>query len=305
MYSYKKLRKYNSDCHIFEFNPEEFRFDATIGKHKKLEKLSVIKGEPKQDEYAIAKLNGGFFSMNGSTEFIGSFVDEGKFYQGSQKYYPTLIFWKSNKLTVEHNATQSRHAIFQKEAWWAVGVPWTLVVNGEINFTYSKEVLVNTFGHPYQRHPRTMVGQKSNGTIVWVVVDGRRINSAGVNITESANIMKDLGCTIAVNLDGGGSSEMIVNDAIVNKPSGGTERAIGTAFMAYAKKKVYSTGDKKKAITTATSLNVRAGIGTSAKIVGSLVKGSTIYVLKEQDGWCNIVYGDNTAWVSKAYVKYV
>ena len=55
MYAYKKIRKYSSDIHITEFNPKEVRFDASIGVRGKLERLSKINGEPKNDEYVIAK----------------------------------------------------------------------------------------------------------------------------------------------------------------------------------------------------------------------------------------------------------
>ena len=65
MSKYYKLRRDLSNCHVFEFSPSELRLDATIGKTKKLERLSKITGEPKAGEYAVAKLNGGFFAMNG------------------------------------------------------------------------------------------------------------------------------------------------------------------------------------------------------------------------------------------------
>lgn len=52
---------------------------------------------------------------------------------------------------------------------------------------------------------------------------------------EQAEIMLSLGCTYSANLDGGGSSEMIVNDKVVNKPSDGSERKIGSAIVVYKK----------------------------------------------------------------------
>lgn len=303
-YSYKKIRKYSSDCHILEFNPSEYRLDATIGKHKKLERLSTINGEPNKDEYPIAKLNGGFFSMNGSTEFIGTYVDNGLYYQGSSYYYPTLVYWKeNNKLEVELHPNQERCAYYQKNAYFAVGVPWTLVLDGKVNYSYTKQELIKNFTHPYQRHPRTLMGQKNDGTIVWVVVDGRRITSRGINIEESASLMKELGCRIAVNLDGGGSSEMIVNSKIVNKPSDGSERAIGTAFMAYAK--IVNNATVKKGIVTADALNVRSGPGTSYGKVSLLKKNDVVNIIGEVNGWYKIdIKTETPVYVSKSYVKY-
>ena len=58
-----------------------------------------------------------------------------------------------------------------------------------------------------------------------VVVDGRSEGySRGVTMTELAQIMADLGCACAYNIDGGGSSAMYFNGSIINQPSNGGER---------------------------------------------------------------------------------
>ena len=68
---------------------------------------------------------------------------------------------------------------------------------------------------------------------VFVVVDGRSSGySRGVTMTEFADIFTDLGAQVAYNLDGGGSSTMVFNGALVNNPLGkGTER--GTSDIIY------------------------------------------------------------------------
>jgi hypothetical protein len=73
-------------------------------------------------------------------------------------------------------------------------------------------------------HPRTAIGiDSSRRHITFVVVDGRRTGvSEGVSERELAEIFLDLGCTHAINLDGGGSSVMLHNNRIVNQPSGWT-----------------------------------------------------------------------------------
>ncbi|HOG40982.1 MAG TPA: phosphodiester glycosidase family protein [Bacteroidales bacterium] len=69
------------------------------------------------------------------------------------------------------------------------------------------------------RHPRTAVGKRSDGTVVFVVVDGRFPEAAGVSTTELSLVMSWLGCRDALNLDGGGSSTMVFDGNIVNHPS--------------------------------------------------------------------------------------
>lgn len=80
--------------------------------------------------------------------------------------------------------------------------------------------------------PRTAVGVIDDNHLVFVV-DGRSEGySAGVTMTELAQIMVGLGATTAYNLDGGGSSTMYFNGGLVNNPLGtGAER--GTSDILY------------------------------------------------------------------------
>lgn len=68
------------------------------------------------------------------------------------------------------------------------------------------------------RHPRTAIGYRDAWTLVMVVVDGRQKASAGVTLMELAQMLYELGCYEAVNLDGGGSSAMVAADEVVNVP---------------------------------------------------------------------------------------
>ena len=81
-------------------------------------------------------------------------------------------------------------------------------------------------------HPRTGVGVTATGEIVLVVIDGRQARwSRGVTLVRFANIMRDLGAVSALNLDGGGSSVMVVDGNVVNRPSDGRERALSNAIV--------------------------------------------------------------------------
>ena len=69
------------------------------------------------------------------------------------------------------------------------------------------------------RHPRTAVGRRPDGTVVLVVADGRNKQAAGLSMEELRQVMTALGCADAINLDGGGSTTMVVRGAVVNHPS--------------------------------------------------------------------------------------
>ncbi|HEX9824155.1 MAG TPA: phosphodiester glycosidase family protein [Actinomycetota bacterium] len=81
-------------------------------------------------------------------------------------------------------------------------------------------------------HPRTGLGIAGNGDILLVVVDGRQEKwSMGMTLLEFARQMKRLGARWAMNLDGGGSSTMVVRGKVVNRPSGGSERSVSSAVL--------------------------------------------------------------------------
>lgn len=83
------------------------------------------------------------------------------------------------------------------------------------------------------RHPRTAVGFDTASEVLWlVVVDGRQLpHSAGMSLPELADLLTNLGADEAMNLDGGGSSAMVIEGRPVNRPSDPTgERAVANAL---------------------------------------------------------------------------
>ena len=81
------------------------------------------------------------------------------------------------------------------------------------------------------RLPRTAAGLTADGRLLLVVVDGRQPGwSAGMSLRQLATLMQGLGAVSAVNLDGGGSSTMVVSGLVVNRPSDGRERGVSSAL---------------------------------------------------------------------------
>jgi phosphodiester glycosidase len=83
-----------------------------------------------------------------------------------------------------------------------------------------------------RRHPRTAVGFARDGTTLLVVVDGRQPPySDGMTLPELADLMRRMGALDALNLDGGGSSSLVVRGRVLNRPSDREgERAVGNAL---------------------------------------------------------------------------
>lgn len=85
-----------------------------------------------------------------------------------------------------------------------------------------------------QRHPRTALGWRADGKLVLLTVDGRQKQSVGMTVDELAGLMLELGCIEAMNLDGGGSTTMVIKNQIVNHPSDATgERPVSDALMIF------------------------------------------------------------------------
>jgi len=96
-----------------------------------------------------------------------------------------------------------------------------LVSNGKMHVTDNEEVF---FGSEIPKvHPRTAVGITEEGVLILLVVDGRQIESSGVDLEDLASILLDIGATEAINLDGGGSSTLVVNGVRLNLPAGSEE----------------------------------------------------------------------------------
>ena len=121
----------------------------------------------------------------------------------------------------------------------AIGGRLRLLKNGKIN-----ETLVEMH-HAEKRHvpgkrasvlnlshePRTALGYNAD-TLFLIVADGRQPKySTGLTLYELASILIELGATEAINLDGGSSSTFVVNDTVINKPSGQRERDVLNAVF--------------------------------------------------------------------------
>jgi len=93
-----------------------------------------------------------------------------------------------------------------------------LVTNRTIKVTSEQEVFFNTPVDGVQ--PRSAIGYKKNGDIIMMVVDGRQVDSRGAYLRELAMLMRQFDCEEALNLDGGGSSSLVVNGKLINNPIG-------------------------------------------------------------------------------------
>ena len=109
-----------------------------------------------------------------------------------------------------------------------------LISGGEIDLNIEDEVFFNTPVAGVQ--PRSAIGYTKDQHLVLMVVDGRQAESRGVYLEELALMMSEFKCIEALNLDGGGSSAMVADSRLLNRPSGRTiQREVMSAIGVFYK----------------------------------------------------------------------
>lgn len=214
---------------------------------------------------AIAAVNGGYFDLAGNTSYsalvnpgvvlaknINSVVRDGKTYILTRSFWGIKetremsidwIYHFGNRVldvfsfSAPTNNVQGTPAPSPSplngapgyELLAGIGGGPTLIDNDTIKITYDQEVFWGSGVGYSNRDPRTAIGFTRKSEIILLVADGRQTASEGLSLPELAQLMKDLGCIEAMNLDGGGSSQMAVGTTLINRPEGGTsQRAIPT-----------------------------------------------------------------------------
>lgn len=146
-----------------------------------------------------------------------------------------LAFYRDGSVKVYDETATNAKQLVAEGVWNTLSFGPAVVEDGQIaDGIEDVEVDTNFGNHSIQgEQPRTAVGIIGTNHLVFVVVDGRSPGySAGVTMTGMAQIMKDLGATTAYNLDGGGSSTMYFNGALVNNPLGANQER-GTSDILY------------------------------------------------------------------------
>lgn len=120
------------------------------------------------------------------------------------------------------------------EARTAIGGGPVLINEGKFTDSYKQELFDGPTGiGPDTNQPRSAVGVTSDNKMIFFVCEGREMTSGvfGLTTADVANVLLDLDCVEAINLDGGGSSCMLVNGKDTIKVSDGTQRAVASALI--------------------------------------------------------------------------
>ena len=116
----------------------------------------------------------------------------------------------------------------------AIGGGPLLINEGKFVDSYVQELFNGTSGiSPDSNQPRTAIGITADKKMILFVCEGRQMTEgvAGLTTADVANVLLELGCVEAINLDGGGSSCMLVNGKETIKVSDGSQRSVGSTIM--------------------------------------------------------------------------
>lgn len=180
------------------------------------------------EEYgAVAGTNaGGFEDVNGTGKGgtpIGVVYADGELlWTKTDGYYDTLVgFDTDDKLVIATgiSAEESKSLNLRD----AVTFGPALVVNGEAAVIKGSSSGLN---------PRTAIGQRADGAVLMLVIDGRQVNSLGASLSDLINVMLEYGAVNAANLDGGSSSKLYYEGKYINDGVAVTgKRRLSTAFI--------------------------------------------------------------------------
>ncbi len=160
-------------------------------------------------ENAVAGINGGAFFDNGtSSPYVGSVpcglvVSKGKVVWDDGRTYNGFAGFNQDHIMV---VAKSMNAEKAKELGIRDGCCFgpVLIMNGEVN----EEAYNTNSGY----NPRTAIGQRADGAVIFLCIDGRQAGSLGGTYADAINILVEFGAVNAMNLDGGSSSVMLYRD---------------------------------------------------------------------------------------------
>jgi len=227
----KKTKVYTyqfEDSSLFKSN--QYISFVEVRNHKKapgffigFEKMQLIKTSDFARKHdAIAALNGTFFDIKngGSVDFIkvnDTIINENV----KDKNNVRALHQKAGVVINDYKLTIKK---------WDGSIDWenkltdkNVMLSGPLLLLNNEYEQLEAISFNKLRHPRTAIGIKPNGNVLLLTVDGRHENSAGMSLFELTKIMKWLGCTSAINLDGGGSTTLLIKgygeNGVVNHPS--------------------------------------------------------------------------------------
>jgi exopolysaccharide biosynthesis protein len=238
-FEHNELFNSNQSINIAEISPASRKLRMMVVYSDSLELTSQMA----KKSNALAAINGSFFKMRGADPDVNqslsavprlerSFIGKNRS-QVYLRYRDSLISENVYANRKRQRSQAGAVAIHDNEMFvlkadtslsWEHGIKAQYVMStGPMLLVAGRKETVTDDAFCTTRHPRTAIGKKADGTVIFIVVDGRSSSAMGMSIKELQKIMAWTGCVDAINLDGGGSSTMYIKNepfnGVVNYPS--------------------------------------------------------------------------------------
>lgn len=213
--SIETVRKNDSNIYVADIQVSDLSYLKTaLANNTYGRNITATTSDMAEDNNAIFAINGDFYGFRDG----GYVLRNGIAYRNTARSgdNDALVIDKDGNLSVVSEDDVSLDSLSEEGAWQVLSFGPGLVVDGEIVVDSSSEV-----GQAMSSNPRTAIGQISEGHYIVVVSDGRTNESDGLSLLQLAQEFQERGCTVAYNLDGGGSSTMYFNGEVINNPTSG------------------------------------------------------------------------------------
>ena len=185
-----------------------------------------VKGESiltvSKRENAIVAMNaGGFYDPNWNSNGAlphGTVISNGKVvsdYADARMGGGFIGFTKDDKFILGNMSKDEALKIGYRDA---IEFGPYLIVNGKRSFIKGNG--------GWGIAPRSAIGQRKDGIVLFLVINGRLASSIGADMVDLCDIMENYGAYNAANLDGGSSSELVINNEIINTPVAGGKNGL-------------------------------------------------------------------------------
>lgn len=181
--------------------------DNTYGRN-----IKETTSEMAEAHNAILAINGDYYGFRNS----GYVLRNGELYRDVSAGNEDLAVLSDGSFQIIEEQDTSAASLVKSGVLQILSFGPALVNNGAVTIDQNTEV-----ERAKNSNPRTAIGMISPLHYVIIVSDGRTTESQGLSLYQLANLFMEEGCTVAYNLDGGGSSTLWFNGEVINHPTDG------------------------------------------------------------------------------------
>ena len=203
--------QYGTSIHIADITVSSAEYlKAAFAKNSYGKNVTATTSSIAASNNAILAINGDYYGAREK----GYVIRNGVVYRSKAGGDDIVCIYADGTMEIVSDSDYTADELVERGVWQALSFGPALIKDGEIEVDGDDEVR-----RALVSNPRTAIGMIDDNHYIFLVADGRTSESDGLSLSELAQIMQSLGCSVAYNLDGGGSSTMYFNGKVVNNPT--------------------------------------------------------------------------------------